>query len=878
MIAAVQFAQAWALWALLGLPLLWWVLRLLPPRPRHVVFPAARLVLGQEQAERERDAMPLWLMVLRMAIAALLIIAAAGPRWHPDASSAPSQPMVILMDGGWAAGADWQAHLAMADRLLAQAAVEGRAAQVWHLARGDHTDLAPADTLRPIIAAWAPAPWLPRIENAPDLGGADVIWLAGGVAWTGQDDLARGGDGARIWHAGNAMALAPLRPIDGGLRLMVWRRDAGDAADITIEGIGAGGVLFSKQVAFAKGAARASADLLLPQQVLARLSHARIRGQSGAGGVALWDAGRVPARIGVVRRPKAEANALLSDAHFLTTALAQEGDIIEGPMAMILRANPDVIFMPDQYVPPKSALAQDLESWVRGGGRLVRFAGHRVINAQGDDPLVPVRLHPNLRQLGGALGAQSDLAILPFAVDGVFAGILPARKIHVMKQVLAAPSPDLDRHVIARFEDGSALVSHRQLGQGEIVFFHVGATSDWSDLVLDGVFLEMVARLSVARGQSAPAPDAPWILAQHLDGFGVLQRAEVALSLAPDIAQTAPSGAAAPAGVYHAGDTRPIRDVVPQIEALRPATWPRTTTPLVADAAVRALAPFLLCAAMGLLALEALLSMGVAARRMAMVLMLVGAAPYVAEAQEGDIALGYIRSHDPALDALQEAGLHGLGEVLRLRSSVDLAPPVALDPEVDELAVFPLIYWPVTPQTAAISPTAAARLQSYLQYGGMVLFDTRDGDFGGDLGDDLGGDPAVRAALRDLGRALDLPDIAPVAPNHVVMRSFYLLEAAPGRFDDPMLWAEATRTPATNAPVAQNNDGVSPVLIGHNDWISAWAVDDAGRFVARIGVGISGEDQREMAYRFGVNLLMYALTGNYKSDQVHVRKLLERMK
>ncbi|HGG65378.1 MAG TPA: DUF4159 domain-containing protein, partial [Rhodobacteraceae bacterium] len=78
-------------------------------------------------------------------------------------------------------------------------------------------------------------------------------------------------------------------------------------------------------------------------------------------------------------------------------------------------------------------------------------------------------------------------------------------------------------------------------------------------------------------------------------------------------------------------------------------------------------------------------------------------------------------------------------------------------------------------------------------------------------------------------------------------------------------------------PFRNLNDGVTPVVIGGNDWAAAWAVDNVGNYMFRVGRGYTGERQREIAYRFGVNLMMYVLTGNYKSDQVHVPALLERL-
>jgi hypothetical protein len=122
-------------------------------------------------------------------------------------------------------------------------------------------------------------------------------------------------------------------------------------------------------------------------------------------------------------------------------------------------------------------------------------------------------------------------------------------------------------------------------------------------------------------------------------------------------------------------------------------------------------------------------------------------------------------------------------------------------------------------------------------------------------------------ALQRLTRGLDIPPLAPVPPDHVITRSFYLMQEFPGRYSGGTLWIEATE--------ARINDGVTPVLIGANDWAGAWAINDTGRPMFAVVPG--GERQRELAYRFGVNLVMYAMTGNYKADQVHIPFILERL-
>jgi len=136
----------------------------------------------------------------------------------------------------------------------------------------------------------------------------------------------------------------------------------------------------------------------------------------------------------------------------------------------------------------------------------------------------------------------------------------------------------------------------------------------------------------------------------------------------------------------------------------------------------------------------------------------------------------------------------------------------------------------------------------------------------------MGGPRDGTRALRRLIADLDVPPLAPVPEGHVLTRAFYLISTFPGRFAGGELWVEA---PVGDGLGSMDRDGVSPIIIGSNDFAAAWATDEGGRPLATVTPG--GAEQRETANRFGVNLVMYTLTGNYKADQVHVPALLERL-
>ncbi len=211
--------------------------------------------------------------------------------------------------------------------------------------------------------------------------------------------------------------------------------------------------------------------------------------------------------------------------------------------------------------------------------------------------------------------------------------------------------------------------------------------------------------------------------------------------------------------------------------------------------------------------------------------------------------LAWVSSGDAAVDETARAGLAALTTMLARRTSAELGSPVGVDPARDPLGVFPLLYWPIPPGQDAPTEAARTRLNAYLRGGGMILIDLHDG--------------------ADAPRALagvEVPPLVPVPEDHVLTRSFYLLERFPGRTIGRTVWVEQD-------PVA--HDGVASVIMGGHDWAGAWATDETGRALLPTVPG--GNRQREMAYRFGINVVLYALTGNYKGDQVHLPAIMERL-
>jgi len=594
-----------------------------------------------------------------------------------------------------------------------------------------------------------------------------------------------------------------------------------------------------------------------------------------------------------------EGLQLLSPTHYLMQALAPSSDLLTGSIAQTLTQGPDTIILADvAKIGADEATA--LTDWITAGGTLLRFAGPRLAGAEfenGQDPLLPVRLRAGGRATGGAMTWGEAKTLAPFAPASPFAGLTIGPDVTVSAQVLAEPDPTLIDATLAALADGTPLVTRKKMGAGQIVLFHVTANAEWSTLPLSGLFVQMLERLAVAsRSEGATQAEVlgggPW-QPQRLTGAFAEMGDGTALAGVDGNAlwnalQTAPSGAV-PAGLYLGAQRSVALNIIGAGDTLAAFDWPASVTVRGPDQAPPAQGKGpLLAFALILLALDIIASLALGGRLArgvgvgVLALLLAAPAP-PAQAQDSatdfaalratrGVVLAHVITGDAEVDDIAQAGLRGLGEVLTYRTSIEPEPPVAVNIETDELDFYPFLYWPISANQPLPSPAAVEKLNRFLRTGGMIMFDTRTGDLTSGPEQDM---------LQLLTTGLDIPPLEPIPQDHVLTRSFFLTSSFPGRYEGAPVWVEAAPQAAADAPEGMPfrnlNDGVTPVIIGSNDWAGAWAVDDNFMYLLPVGRGFAGEEQREYAYRFGINVMMHVLTGNYKSDQVHVPALLDRL-
>ena len=917
----VAFGAPLILLGLLALPVIWWLLRLTPPRPRTETFPPTRILERLSKPEETPAQSPWWLTLLRLALAALVILALAQPIWRPAEATlgAGDGPVLIVLDNSWSSGPDWDVRRETAERLIGEAEGLSLPIVLVPTVGADAASVAPADasTARERLGAIEARPVPAESEALADrLAALDepfsqVAWLTGGVADPGSAELAArlaaiAPDG--FVYAPRDARLVAIAGVENSPEAMIVRlaRPTADAAEpVTLEAYDAKSrPLGRTDVVLAAGKTVAEGRIDLPVELRNDIARVEIVRADHAGGVALLDERFRRRTVGLVSGAKADnAQPLLSPLYYIRRALGPFAQVRTAASANVSEALPELIeagasvivladigTLPDE---PRAAL----EAWIEEGGLLVRFAGPRLAAAE-DDTLVPTRLRGGGRQLGGALTWEEPQTLAAFTPNSPFAGLEVPDDVSVSRQVLAEPGIELADRTWASLADGTPLVTAAGRGRGTVVLFHVTADASWSNLALSGTFVDMLRRIVAASSGSLSAErtaagDGATALPplRTLDGRGRLSSPPAdAEPLAVGAGTTNVVSLANPPGLYGSNDAFTALNLLDDEATLAPIETAGFTAVPYRDEAPLDLKPWLLAAALLLLLVDCLVVLWMAgalartrrAAAAASVLVLaLGFAPDPAAAQDSSLPpelaatlktrFAYVVTGNNEIDALSRKGLNGLTQFVASRTALEPGEPIAVDVASDELAFYPLLYWPVDAATPVPSPEAMARVDTFMKQGGTVLFDTRDASLG------LAGavSPATQR-LREILAGLDVPALEPVPENHVLTRAFYLLDSFPGRYSSGQLWVEALpdETESTNRP-ARAGDGVSSIMITSNDFAGAWALEASGRF--SLPTVPADPLQRNYAFRVGTNIAMYTLTGNYKADQVHIPALLERL-
>ena len=894
--------------AFLGAPLIglaFWFFWLQPTKQKQLEF-STTLFLDKLKQEKENPvSIPIWHLILRASLLCLIILAASQPIINAKGHFLNKGPVYLIIDDDWAAAKNWNAVKKMALGLISQAKRQDRLIGLVTTAKNKSElkslsfNFITPDSAETLIAELQPKPWfasrvatikkLKLLDNVRKSAFGNVFWLSNGIGELQKIkealvELKKLGSVKVFSSSRDRLPLLIKSAIIKEKEVSVELKRLIDKGNLDISLIlldKNGDLIMRSKVVFKDKEREVKVNVNLPSELLNEVSRIEIQDNLTVGGMYLFDERQSKRTVVIVSGDDSDGKApLLSGSYYLKKALEPYAYIKNGDLDKLQMNNFSILTLIDT-LPMTHEKGVKVEEWVREGGVLLRFLGPRTSQITEKDKVVllPVKLQEGDRVLGGPLSWKKSVSIAPFLENSIFSGLKTQDEIKIYRQVLASPSFGLTKKTWAQLIDGSPLITAKQVGKGWSILFHCTANTEWSNLPISGLFVEMLRRiLKLSSGFLPINNEAKLTPTLVLDGFGKLTPPNsIIVNIKGKEMKSIRVSKFNPPGFYIYQDTRYAlnleaspKDFEPIITVSEHAEFDsyereneyHLTSYLVVlifvlffiDSSASLFLRREISSYKGLLSLSLLLFCVTSF----FVRDLYANDDSFALKNSLETRLAYVVTGDQLVDEVSRLGLSGLNAVLFRRTAVDLGAPHGVNIEVDDLSFFPLIYWPVLRNSYVDTQKVRSRVLRYINNGGMLFFDIQNQTYvnRGEAGE-----------LKKIANDLNLPTLIPVPHDHVLTRSFYLLKSFPGRSIGGQLWIDLGTTPS--------NDNISSVIVGMNNWAGAWAIGKLGKPLFQLFPG--GENQRELAYRFGVNLVMYALTGNYKMDQVHLPSILKRL-
>ncbi|WP_375616058.1 DUF4159 domain-containing protein [Bartonella sp. AP58NXGY] len=927
----MSFAAPFVLLGLLFLPVIWWLLRITPPSPRKELFPPLRLLPKPTHQQETAKHTPWWLLLLRLTIAALVIIALAHPTWNQKPISfSGSQPLALIIDNGWASVKEWKKRISIAEMLLAQAEKQQKNIYLVATAENDISNIEPqaAKIIKQHLMHLQPHPWpinrvhafkkLSKITKGKPL---DIAYLSDGLQ-TNEDEqafalLEKLKPRNFLWYLADISDLTGITSIEnnnGNMVARIIRSITHGKTPATLSLYDSNNHLlgqFTKN--FSEGETTALVPFDIPLEIRNDIAWIKMNNQNHAAATFLVDSHSRISRVALLSPDTNEmAQPLLAPFYYIIKALQGHTQLITAggrelstDIDHLLKQNPSVLIMGDIVNMPENA-EKKLSDFVNKGGTLIRFAGENLSSVEHYDSLLPIPLRPGQRSLGSIMSWTKPQKLAPFAKNSFFFDLPFPEDVTVSRQILAEPTPDLFEKTWLSLSDGTPLVTAEKRGKGTLILIHIAPDPTWSNLPLSGFFAQMLQKLITLSTYENTNPthrekrtvvQSPW---RTIAADGQLQvPPSDVIPLVFDAQNPPRPSYHTPPGLYGVkNDFYALNLLTHSSRLVKQSSLPPSLnkSPLSYDTKEKNLTGPLLGLAILLFAFDNFLILWMGGifsfnKRhnmfflpLIILIALFAYAPILhAQTTEnhhdsvqaaGATHLAYVITNNREIDTTSKSGLEALSQFIAERTMLSPGSVTALDLDKDELSFYPLIYWPIDIESPIPTPKSLEKINNFMKHGGTILFDTRD-QIKSNL--NLEGDATPETQrLRTILKGLNIPSIEPASTDHVVARSFYIMPDFPGLYRGSPLWVESSSTNKKNKNSLASGDNVSSLLITANNFAGAWALDEKGTW--KYPLVPNDPMQRLWAFRAGLNIVLYVLTGNYKADQVHVPALLERFK
>ena len=914
--------------SLLLLPLIYFLIKLTPPQPHVILFPPISILKKLVPAEKTPKNSPLLLLIVRLFLVGAIITALAGPYYQiSDKVIINNQPLLIVVDDSWSSAQDWDQRKNFIQNLIHEAELQSVPAYIYAASDNNISQFIDYATTRNRIKILNPKTYVPNYSEAINIireftkshENCHIFWLAPALAHPDAGEFITSLESDKkktpnISIYANHNDIKILRnPINQKEAIHIDIENYNQSLNSPIEIIASdfyGNTLFQQHFD-QKFQTKDKILIKAPLELRNKVSHLRINNQHTAGSVALLDDRSRRARIGIFAQSKDNSTQpLLSAYYFLSKALNPFADIVipnSGsitPIDDLLSQNITTLILSDVGLltePDEHAVAKFLTD----GGSLIRFSGPNLA-AKADD-LLPVKLRPASRNLGGAISWEKPKKIAQFEHSSPFYEFSIPDDILISRQLLAEPTNDLNDKTWVRLEDGTPLVTAERRGKGLLVFFHISAETSWSNLPISGLFIDMLNKLSlysfisdeIKKNDVTEINNSSQLslrAVKLLDGFGNFLPGPIDSVPSISLNNSGFTDSNNLPGFYVDGSiTRAVQPISKnEILSKLDDIIKNKTINTLDDISRYDLSSVFLLLSVLLFLIDTLLStpksnlsINIFKFLKLILFITILLAPndeaYATSSPSDQLPskemisiltsrLAYVLNGDNNIDATAYDGLKHLTNELRARTSYEPGDPIGLDLNKDDLSLYPLIYWPIYASMPQPNEKVIQKLATFMRFGGTVIFDTRNGD----AYSNVIGESQESSWLRLLLQQLDVPVVEQVPRDHVITKTYYLINKIQGSSEPCDSWVEKTFMDVADEQrnnVIQSTDNVSSLIITSCNLASAWS-----RF-SRENNFSSNKDTHnlELAMRSGINIVMYTLTGNYKSDQVHKRRIIERL-
>ena len=579
--------------------------------------------------------------------------------------------------------------------------------------------------------------------------------------------------------------------------------------------------------------------------------------------------------VGIVETNQNFQNLNLdSGNYFVKKALKTNFKVKKQDLKEILDKEIKLLFIDDQSINYDES-NERLEKWISEGGTLVKFGGENFIKN------IKSQSHQKLRSafsltgkkisVKGNLSLKQSLKLSEISNESPLFGLKVPNEIEIKEYIESSPlNFTRNINVWLRLENGTPLISSVSQSKGQIIFFHIPCNTDWSNLTLSYFFVDILQKIVdqskgiKLKGERALKPF------KNLDALGELIDPSPQSLNIPNInkLKTLKINYNYPPGLYkdiygiyalnsenssqfefkllnfddnvsfyqkYNEKNINLKDTLFILSIFLFITDTIITLFLRQLVNFKQLNFFFFC-------LSAFLSYELVAEKIK-----------ISEISENKI--GYILNGNPEIDKVSYNGLKTLSGIITQKTAAIFTDPKSIDLKNDKLFSFPLIYWVTDTRVRALPK----KIKQYINDGGLLLIDCK-------LNED---EIIIDKCLERFETLLEsnFPGkLEMLDKSHAIAKSFYLLQDFPGRRNEPVFFLKSNSIKFDNA---------SSVIFGINDWAGAWAKKNKEDFL--LPILENNSNQRKSSFRFGLNLLIYSLTGNYKTDQVHVPEILKRM-